>query len=350
MSFNTTTGVGNAQNRGYVTVIATHKVTGMEKNFEVYVKNTRVTLEESKEIKERFAELIDSDYPYLIGYNVNTVEESLDIIFEYDELITAYCNTYRIPKEFVQSVLFRELWCYNVLDDIADASVFAYYEWKRGMMPRQDLVREDCSTGLAQIFAGTAIKALNNAKRRGLIRLEEEYETESWEDMCEVWYGLHYNDEYNLSCCALVILDCQYEFAQKIPADFATMNTNLIQNGGEAFWVITPEEDFGDYDEKQIKMILARYNGVNEDAMQYGAILIRTSSEEKVINLVEELEDAYEIVGYSEQMDREIDSVFWKGDFEKVSDDVFDECADSLYRVYFFTTHEDSNLFDPKGH
>ena len=272
VSFNTTTGVGTAQNRGYVTVTATHKVTGMEKNFEVYVKNTRVTLEESKEIKERFAELIDSDYPYLIVYNVNTVEESLDIIFEYDELITAYCNTYRIPKEFVQSVLFRELWCYNVLDDIADASVFAYYEWKRGMMPRQDLVREDCSTGLAQIFAGTAIKALNNAKRRGLIRLEEEYETESWEDMCEVWYGLHYNDEYNLSCCALVILDCQYEFAQKIPADFATLNTNLIQNGGEAFWVITPEEDFGDYDEKQIKMILARYNGVNEDAMQYGNI------------------------------------------------------------------------------
>lgn len=118
------------------------------------------------------------------------------------------------------------------------------------------------------------------------------------------------------------------------------MITKLVEtaNRTEGVEVLDQCSDYG--------KLVGNGNGVE----YYGAILIRTSSEEKVINLVEELEDAYEIVGYSEQTDREIDSVFWKGDFEKVSDDVFDECAGSLYRVYFFTTHEDSNLFDPKGH
>ena len=73
--------------------------------------------------------------------------------------------------------------------------------------------------------------------------------------MYAVWISMHNNNETSIRNCALVILDCQYEFSADIP-----------------------EEDFYNYSSTQIKKILSRYNGpeykengdLNEDAQKYG--------------------------------------------------------------------------------
>lgn len=145
--------------------------------------------------------------------------------------------------------MFREIWCYSVTDAAADVLVQEYYAWKEGKGTKPLVIKEDSSTGLAQIFSSTAIKALNHADDRGFITLNVQYDQDEWRDVWSVWKGLHDSNSYNIMCCALVILDCQYEFEDIVPYD-----------------------DFFDFAESQIKKILARYNGYGDAAVSYGNI------------------------------------------------------------------------------
>ena len=49
------------------------------------------------------------------------------------------------------------------------------------------VIKTDSSTGIAQIFAKTAINALNNARARGFISLSEPYDFNDYEDAWYVW-------------------------------------------------------------------------------------------------------------------------------------------------------------------
>ena len=109
------------------------------------------------------------------------------------------------------------------------------------------VIKTDSSTGIAQIFAKTAINALKNARARGFISLSEPYDFNDYEDAWYVWDRMHSNDDYSIDCCSLVILDCQYEFSSEIPYS-----------------------EFFDYSAGKIKRILARYNGTNDKATEYG--------------------------------------------------------------------------------
>lgn len=235
--------------RGVVTITATHKVTNLVKTFEVYVKNSLLTEADIDRLYNDFAELLGDGYANFPLYNILDVSDVIEDIVENDQSITDYCNQYRIPKEFVQSVLFREIWCYSVTDAAADVLVQEYYAWKEGTGTKPLVIKEDSSTGLAQIFSVTAIKALNHADDRGFITLNVQYNQDEWRDVWSVWKGLHDSNSYNIMCCALVILDCQYEFEDIVPYD-----------------------DFFDFDESQIKKILARYNGYGDAAVSYGNI------------------------------------------------------------------------------
>lgn len=235
--------------RGVVTITATHKVTNLVKTFEVYVKNSFLTEADIDRLYNDFAELLGDGYANFPLYNILDVSDVIEDIVENDQSITNYCNQYRIPKEFVQSVLFREIWCYSVTDAAADVLVQEYYAWKEGKGTKPLVIKEDSSTGLAQIFSSTAIKALNHADDRGFITLNVQYDQDEWRDVWSVWKGLHDSNSYNIMCCALVILDCQYEFENIVPYD-----------------------DFFDFDESQIKKILARYNGYGDAAVSYGNI------------------------------------------------------------------------------
>lgn len=233
--------------RGEGTITATHKITGRVLYLDVFVSNAYLSESEKAEIQNGIRELVGDGYIYLPLYNDNDAEYSINQIIEHDRAITESANRYRIPKEFIQSVLFREIWCYNMLDHVGDSAVEDYYNWKRGLGSKPVVIKTDSSTGIAQIFAKTAIKALNNARTRGFISLSEPYDFNDYEDAWYVWDRMRSNDDYSIDCCALVILDCQYEFSSEIPYS-----------------------EFFDYSAGKIKRILARYNGTNDKATEYG--------------------------------------------------------------------------------
>lgn len=154
-----------------------------------------------------------------IGYY--TTEECIDIIYEYDELITKLSNQYFIPKAAIQAILLRELRCYYVADDIADTLViqqFYYLQqveeyndspwWLQLLMGYPEMpipYKEDSSVGLGQIFSATAIDANNWAVENGIIN-GVIYDFSNWKDREIVWTRLKDDNEYNIGMIALVLL------------------------------------------------------------------------------------------------------------------------------------------------
>ena len=109
--------------RGEGIITATHKVTGRVLYLDVFVSNAYWYESEKTEVRNGIRELVGDGYIYLPLYNDNDAEYSINRIIEYDRAITESANRYRIPKEFIQSVLFREIWCYSMLDHVGDSAV-----------------------------------------------------------------------------------------------------------------------------------------------------------------------------------------------------------------------------------
>ena len=193
----------------------------------------------------------------LISYYTTT--QCVDIILNYDSIITSYCNQYCVPKAFVQTLLLRELWCVDPTDTAADDAVKAYFKWMEECeywsnlssleqiiipYPEAPLVmREDCSTGIGQMHAFVAINANNLARGRGLINTRS-YDEYDWHDCRDMWFNLHKNDAFAIKMMTLEMYHC---------ATDAGVYGSLF-NCTEA----------------QIKAILARYNGTGNDATDYG--------------------------------------------------------------------------------
>ena len=156
----------------------------------------------------------------------NTDVETLEIVLKYDEQITAAAIQYGVEKEMIQAILFQEIRFYGADDPVADSLVvqsyvyeeqmekycewvgnLKWYEFWKGIFrqPPNPVAgyRTDSSTGLGQIFASTAINALNSyyMEEYGV----EPYSKESWKDLRDVWYMLQ-DDEYNINMVALVLL------------------------------------------------------------------------------------------------------------------------------------------------
>jgi len=188
-----------------------------------------------------------------------TTTESVDIILNYDNTITKFCNMYCVPKEFVQTLLLRELWCVDVTDTVSDEAVELYFSWKTeyeywAQMPTWQQViispptpplymQEDSSTGIGQMFAWVAINAHNLAINKGLINASP-YNSNDWHDCEYVWKKLHNDDSFAIKMTTLEIHHC---------ADYAGVSGSLFHCTAT-----------------QIKAILSRYNGTGTDAQAYG--------------------------------------------------------------------------------
>lgn len=187
-------------------------------------------------------------------FSILTRDQCVDIILQYDNVITNYCNQYYVPKSLVQAVLLRALWCIDNFDAYADAQVGLYFEWKQRCEDWNNLsieqqiitpypsasmpIREDFSAGIGQMSARAAIRAHNLAVEKGLID-SAPYDLNDWRDCREVWYKLRYNDTFAIKMVTLQICRC---------ADYA-----LAQ----------------ECTEEEIKAILARYYGASDNSVTY---------------------------------------------------------------------------------
>lgn len=223
----------------------------------IFGYNKRLTEENKSELYEEIETQINKDFNWImqhknIGYY--STMDCIDIIYENDEFITEICNKYLLPKAAVQSILLRELRCYDVMDDIADSLVaqqFAYLylvelynnsSWYQQLiMGYPDMpvpYREDSSVGYGQILTETAIKTLNWYYK------SDNYDYTDWHDREYIWYRLKDENEFNIEMVALVLMWGAKE--EKLTNDYWNYSYNDI-----------------------IKM-LSRYNGRGSGASRYG--------------------------------------------------------------------------------
>ncbi len=217
---------------------------------------------QTAKLKSEFINLVGTkkiDIPALQLFYINSTEQCIDIILQNDSVITRFANEYNVNKAFIQSILFRELWCLNQFDVLADESVASYYEWKDACeywenqddsykstvsKPTAPLTqKDDSSVGLGQIFSKTAIKALNEAIDRGIISGSKK-DIDNWKDRKEVWFKLRDDNEYNIEMVTLNILSCITEFE---------FDNNYLS--------YTPD---------QCKLVFTRYNANQHSINDYG--------------------------------------------------------------------------------
>ncbi|CAL9328902.1 glycoside hydrolase domain-containing protein [Streptomyces sp. enrichment culture] len=167
--------------------------------------------------------------------------KSFDILMSFDGLVTRLARTFRMRKALIQSPLLWETRMYNRLDVLGDEAVIDHYDGT-GLS-----TKNDASTGLGQIFAATAIRGRNHCIRAGLIGgtiMDAANENDLW----NVWQRLHNDHEYNIS----------------------TMPTVLIEGAAD---VGVPQPSMST-SEEHTRLTLARYNGTDERAQNYGRAML----------------------------------------------------------------------------
>ncbi|WP_432863472.1 glycoside hydrolase domain-containing protein [Microbispora rosea] len=187
--------------------------------------------------EEGGSDIFDKDNATL---GCNTTTEAFDITLTHDKLITGLARRLKMRKALIQCPILWEIRKWNPGDMAADTIVRNHYT---GGGP---IGASDCSTGLAQIFAATAIKARNHAIQKGIISgttLDSADEADLW----PVWQKLQ-DHTYNISTVAYVHI-------------WGAAEIGLTRPG-----LSTSDDD--------TRRILARYNGVTADAEKYGRELL----------------------------------------------------------------------------
>ena len=141
-------------------------------------------------------------------------QRALSVVLSRGETIAAAAARFDVEPEMVQAVLFQEMRFLNVLDEVDHcvAATHAYLdrlETYESLPPEERLYAEppvrpvvfrlDSSTGLGQIFARTAIRALNWQAGREIC------DEEDWHDLSAIWARLRGDETYNIEMTALVL-------------------------------------------------------------------------------------------------------------------------------------------------
>ncbi len=187
-------------------------------------------------------------------------EEAVNMVKLKDSFITSMSNKYKVRKSLIQTVLAWEYALEGQDDSLADSLVRNYYEYKEALeewlslppdeqestvMPTPPtMFREDCSTGIGQIFASTAISAYNFAIDQHIISDTVKKDVNDWKQVWEEWKKLNTLPEYNIEMATLVLIHA----------------ANLVGINRYSY----------DYNSDEITKTLARYNGTGDDAANYG--------------------------------------------------------------------------------
>ena len=163
----------------------------------------------------------------------SSLEKALDVVLSNDDIITRTAKKYSIKKEFIQAIIFQEQRFYGIDDPIADSLVIQsnvydnhlerFVDGNSLYLPSPVLgYRNDSSTGIGQIFAKTAINAIN--AHEGI----EKYEVNSKTDIKLIWDKLQ-NAEVNIDTIGAVLL---YKKKMLLEAnDFSNHNLLKLYNG-----------------------------------------------------------------------------------------------------------------------
>jgi peptidoglycan hydrolase-like protein with peptidoglycan-binding domain len=187
----------------------------------------------------------------------HSVDDAIDMVIAYDELITNLARSYGVRKALIQTEVFWEYWKQTVLDDVADGLVFSWYSYKVAFEawqkvkigdppPAPAVVREDSSTGIAQIFAATAIRVRNWALDQGLVP-GGPLDGNDWHVVYNTWTALRDDGNYNVSTVPLVLFE------------------GAVRSGVPGLRL--------NYSVTEIRTMFARYNGSGDAAEQYGVEL-----------------------------------------------------------------------------
>lgn len=146
-------------------------------------------------------------YPKLRTYSS---DKAIDIIYANDSAIESEAKKWGMNKALIQAILYNELVCIKTISDsAADSAVISYYVYKQELErymkmswikqlivgpPDAPLIqREDCSTGIGQSCAKTAMAALNYiAGPKG-----KKLNYSNWKQRKKVWFSLYENDTYS---------------------------------------------------------------------------------------------------------------------------------------------------------
>ncbi|RSM37925.1 DUF1906 domain-containing protein [Amycolatopsis balhimycina DSM 5908] len=165
---------------------------------------------------------------------LHTTTESYNATLAVDGLITSLARTLRMRKALIQCPLLWEIRKLNIADPPADDAV------RLGL-------KDDSSTGLAQIFAATAIRARNHCIRQGIIG-GTIMDFGNDDDRLSVWHKLNEDNIYNISTVPLVLIEGAADVGLRRPDVFFT--------------------------EDETRRTLARYNGTGDAAENYGRQLL----------------------------------------------------------------------------
>lgn len=218
-----------------------------------YSASCIVTIKQ-KAFNSSYTASLKSDITNILGEDKKNVichytpRECIDIILDNDSYITEYCNKFGVPKELVQTILLRELWCVNESDDAVDIIVNSYFIEMRaftdGLIPSAPVaVKTDSSTGIGQMYGWVAINAHNLAVDNGLIS-ERKYLANYWGDIDLFWNKIRDDNEFAVKMVALEMYHCALD-------------------SGLSY-------DFFRFTDDEIKSTLSRYNGTGDKAVEYG--------------------------------------------------------------------------------
>ncbi len=167
-------------------------------------------------------------------------ERSEAIIQKYDGWIHTVSGRYGVPAAAIKAILYMELVRIDILDPAADLAVWS------GMFHKHD-----SSTGYAQIFGTTGVKAVNFALDRGIadyqqlrIPADHRLDENDPEDVKLLWQFLRKDKEANIEIAALNLLCAADEMTGRI--------------------------DFDHYTDEEMKHILTRYNADTKEITRYG--------------------------------------------------------------------------------
>lgn len=162
----------------------------------------------------------------------NTTTEAFDVVVQADWLFTALARTLGLRKALIQAPVLWEIRKYNALDLAADAAVEAG-------------AKDDCTTGLGQIYGWVAIDTRNYCIQQGIINGTP---LDPQADLHSVWQKLHDDPVYNITTAAYLTLYNAYQLGDARPTT--------------------------DISETETQALLARYNGTGDAAQAYGQSLI----------------------------------------------------------------------------